>query len=265
MVTRTQVAIDAAKVGADYAHDHFRTDLAIEEKSSNIDLVTRIDRETQRKIISRIREQFPDDEVVGEEENERKTVPESGYAWIIDPIDGTQNYIRGMKEWVTSVAVVKDMTPVAAINISPGIGETYIATKGGVERCGHPISVSETVAPESFLIASTLRLQTDDSAAIGSLTQKIIDQFGELRRIGSAQLTLSLVADGSLDATIGLNESPNPWDTVAGVHQIRQAGGTVTDIHGREWKPDYPGLIASNGRSHDNVLAAVQQSIEEIS
>lgn len=56
MVTRTQVAIDAAKVGADYAHDHFRTDLAIEEKSSNIDLVTRIDRETQRKIISRIRE-----------------------------------------------------------------------------------------------------------------------------------------------------------------------------------------------------------------
>lgn len=265
MATRKQVAIDAAEAGADYAHDHFRTDLEIEEKSSSIDLVTRIDRETQRKIITRIREQFPDDVVVGEEEDERKTVPESGYAWIIDPIDGTQNYTRGMREWVTSVAVVKDMAPVAAINISPGICETYTATRDWVERCGHPISVSETVVPEAFLVAPTLRLQTDDSAAIGALTQKIIDQFGELRRIGSAQLTLSMVADGSLDATIGLDESPNPWDTVAGVYQVRQAGGTVTDIRGRDWKPGYPGLIASNGRSHDTVLAAVQQSIEEIS
>lgn len=63
-----------------------------------------------------------------------------------------------------------------------------------------------------------------------------------------------MVADRFLDATIGLDESPNPWDTVAGVYQVRQAGGTVTDIHSRKWKPGYPGLIASNGRSHDTCL-----------
>ncbi len=81
---RTEVAIDAAERGADHASARFRTELDIEQKGDAIDLVTEVDRETQRRVISTIRERFPDDAVVGEEEDELKTVPESGYAWIID-------------------------------------------------------------------------------------------------------------------------------------------------------------------------------------
>lgn len=261
MGQRKTVAVDAAEAGADYAFEHFRTDLDIERKESKIDLVTEIDRETQRRVISTITEQFPDDEIVGEEEDERKTVPESGFAWIIDPIDGTQNYTRGMREWVTSVAVVEDMQPIAAINVAPSMCDSYLATEETVERNGHSITVSNESDIEAFLVASTLRLQTDDSTAIGALSKEIIGEFGELRRMGSAQLTLSMVADGSFDAVIGLDENPNPWDTVVGVSQVRQAGGTVTDIDGNDWKPGRPGLIASNGQAHDEVLAAAQTAL----
>ena len=102
--SREAVAVEAAETGAEYAFEHFRTDFDIEQKGDKTDLVTEIDRETQRRVISTIRERFPDDAVVGEEEDERKTVPESGYAWVIDPIDGTQNFTRGTNAWVTSVA-----------------------------------------------------------------------------------------------------------------------------------------------------------------
>lgn len=262
MGRRDEAVSEIATTGADYAADRFHTEFEVAVKSSAIDPVTEIDRETQKRIVSAIEKRFPDDEIVGEEGTQRKTVPENGYAWIIDPIDGTHNYVRGMNEWVTSVAVLKDARPIAAVNVVPRLSETYRATVGGAERDGTPISVSDTTDPASFLVASTLRLHTKDNTKIGILADEVIARFGEFRRIGSAQLTLSLVANGSLDAVVGFEMEPHPWDTVAGAFQIRQAGGTVTDLHGDRWELGRPGIVASNGRVHDDVLDLAQKTFK---
>jgi myo-inositol-1(or 4)-monophosphatase len=264
MTNREQTARSAAATGADYAYDRFRTDVDVERKTSEVDLVTEIDRETQRRTVAAIREAFPDDEIVAEEGDERETVPEEGYAWIIDPIDGTQNYTRGTRAWVTSVAVVEDGRPVASVNAAPALGDTYVANEGSVHRDGDAMAVSETTDPAASLVASTLRLRDEESAAVGALAESVVADFGELRRTGSAQLTLSMVADGALDATVGLSDAPNSWDTVAGIHHVREAGGTVTDVEGDRWEPGASGLVASNGEFHDEVLSAARRAVERV-
>jgi myo-inositol-1(or 4)-monophosphatase len=89
----------------------------------------------------------------------------------------------------------------------------------------------------------------------------LIRAFGDLRRFGSAQVTLAKVAAGSLDAAASAQPRPNPWDTVAGVYMVERAGGTVTDVHGDPWDPGCDGLVASNGTAHDEVLAVVQSTM----
>ncbi|KTG11454.1 inositol monophosphatase [Haloprofundus marisrubri] len=263
MPSRETIVIDAARAGATYARDHFETVLDVERKSGKTDLVTDIDRMTQRQIVSVINEYFPNDEIVGEEEDERKTVPDEGYAWIIDPIDGTQNYVHGIPEWVTSVAVVHDGDPVSCVNVAPALDERYRSTQRRILRDGQSISVSDRTDVETFLVAPTLPWQKSDSEIIGVLSQTIIERFGELRRTGSAQLTLSMVASGAFDAAVTLDTVANPWDTVAGVHHVRQAGGVVTDVEGDEWNTDSQGVVASNGNNHDAIVEAVQTVLNQ--
>jgi myo-inositol-1(or 4)-monophosphatase len=262
MTNNERNVADIAQTGADYALEHFRAELTIEEKADKTDLVTEVDRGTQRRIVSAIEERFPNDEIVGEEEDERKTVPDEGYAWIIDPIDGTQNYIWGNRVWVTSVAVVHDSVPMKAVNIAPALDEVYRATATEITRGGRSISVNDRIDPETFIVAATLRWTTDDTDMVGNLARIIIDRFGELRRIGSAQLTLSMVASGVLDAAVAFNNDPNPWDTVAGTYHVARAGGTVTDIYGDSWDPASDGIVASNGNAHEAVRVAVRDAIE---
>jgi myo-inositol-1(or 4)-monophosphatase len=86
----------------------------------------------------------------------------------------------------------------------------------------------------------------------------VVERFGDLRRLGSAQAQLAMVAAGTLDGVV-TNVYANPWDTVAGVHLIRLAGGTVTDVHGDRWRHDSHGLVASNGAIHEQLLGAAQE------
>lgn len=262
MPTRESIVQGAAKQGSEYALQHFRSKLEVEEKSSKTDLVTEIDKEAQHRIAAYIRDRFPNDQIVGEEGDERKTVPDTGYAWIIDPIDGTQNYIRGYQSWVTSVALVHDGEPIHSINIAPALDEQYRATTSKTTRNTEPIAVSERADPETHLVAPTLRWRATDSEEIRKLSKVIIERFGELRRIGSAQLTLSLVASGTFDVAIGLDPSPNPWDTIAGAHHVQQAGGTVTDLHNNDWHAESEGIIASNGAVHGAIVDTVSTALK---
>jgi myo-inositol-1(or 4)-monophosphatase len=86
----------------------------------------------------------------------------------------------------------------------------------------------------------------------------LVERFGDVRRLGSAQLQLAMIAAGTLDGAL-TNVDSNPWDTVAGVHMIRLAGGTVTDMDGDPWRHDSHGLVASNGEIHDQLLEAAAE------
>ncbi|VTT85188.1 Inositol-1-monophosphatase [Halorubrum sp. DM2] len=253
---RAAVAEEAARAGAALANEHFRSDIDVETKGED-DVVTEADRAAQRRVIEAIRETFPDDAVVGEEEDERKTVPDEGAAWVIDPIDGTHNYVRDIPVWATAVAAVVDGEPVAAAIVAPALGDVYTATPEGAFRNGDPIAVSDVSDPRRAVVDPTIWWDHDARDEYARACEAIVSRFSDMRRLGAAQVVLPTVAAGGFEGTI-TNLRANPWDTVAGVFAIRQAGGRVTDLDGNRWRHDSTGLVASNGDLHDEVLAAAR-------
>ncbi|WP_435063917.1 inositol monophosphatase family protein [Halobaculum sp. EA56] len=254
---RAAVAEAAAAAGAAVAGEHFRRGIDVERKGGKTNVVTEADRESQRRVIERIRETYPDDAVVGEEEDERKTVPEEGAAWVIDPIDGTNNYVRDIRAFATAVAAVVDGEPVAAATALPAMDDVYLADGSATYRNGTEVTASARTDPETAAVSPTVWWDFDARDEYARACTEVVERFGDMRRFGSAQVTLAMVADGSLDGTI-TNVRCNPWDTVAGVHMVRAAGGTVTDLDGEPWRHDSRGLVASNGHLHDEVLAAAR-------
>jgi len=255
---RVSVAERAARAGSEVALAAFRTGIDVETKSGKTDVVTAADRKAQRRVIEVIRETHPEDAIVGEEEDELKTVPESGAAWVIDPIDGTNNFVRDTQVWATSVAAVKEGETVAAANVLPAMEDAYIAGEGGVTRDGDPVSVSSKTDPETFVVVPTIWWDFDHRDQYGRACAAIVERFADMRRYGCAQAVLSMLASGQIEGVV-TNVVANPWDSVAGVHLVRQAGGVVTDVHGDRWEPGAEGLVASNGEAHDVVLEAARE------
>jgi myo-inositol-1(or 4)-monophosphatase len=182
---------------------------------------------------------------------------------VIDPIDGTSNYVRGLRTWTTSVAATADGEPTAAANVMPALGDSYVADREHATLNDEPIAVSARTDPEAATAAVAAWPGTSRPETYARLTSALVDEFGDLRRFGCAQATLSFVASGALEAVF-TNTDPNPWDTLAGVHAIQRAGGRVTDLDGDRWEGS-GGLVASNGEReiHDAALDAVGALREE--
>ncbi|WP_336025051.1 inositol monophosphatase family protein [Halobellus salinisoli] len=255
---RASVARRAAEAGATVANERFRTRHDVEQKTEKTDVVTQADRDAQAAVIEVLREACPEDAVVGEEDDELKRVPESGPAWIVDPIDGTNNYVRGMRVWGTAVAAVLDGQPVAGASDFPALNDRYWTDGETTYRNGDRVTVSTKTDPEACVVTPTMWWDFDARGQYGRACQALADRFGDLRRMGCAQAELAAVADGSLDGVV-TNLRAFPWDTVAGVAMIRAAGGRVTDLAGDRWRHDSVGLVASNGRIHDTLLEAARE------
>jgi len=248
-----ETTTEGARAGAELAMDAFRTPLDVETKDGKTDVVTEADRAAQAAVRDRIVEEFPEAVIYGEEDGTATEIPAEGVVWIVDPIDGTNNYVRGNRRWATSVACLVDGSPVAAANVQPAVGDTYVGTPEGVRRNGDEVRVSDRADPETFQVAPTIWWEFDRRAEYAAATDGIVSRFGDLRRVGSAQAALSLLAAGTLDGLV-TNVETNAWDTVAGVAMVRWAGGRVTDVHGEDWSHDSRGLVASNGQAHDLLL-----------
>jgi len=259
---RAAVAARAARAGGETAHEQFRESMTVETKSEPTDVVTAADREAQRAVITTVRAEFPDAVFVCEEDSipagsdltVRKRLPEDETAWVVDPIDGTGNYVRGIQFWTTSVATLQAGKAVGVATVLPALGDTYTAGPAGVTRNGEPITVSERTDPAEFVVSLTGRPAPPSVA--GAVVREAGHTLGSTRRLGTMQGALGLVAAGGLDGTIAPVAHP-PWDTIVGVRLVRQAGGTVTDIRGDRWTPDATGLIASNGGAHDTLVDIV--------
>ncbi|SEV87646.1 inositol monophosphatase family protein [Natrinema salifodinae] len=256
--SRAAVAAEAAHEGAAVAADSFRTELAVEWKDGKTDVVTQVDRNAQETVIEAIRAAYPDDPIVGEEDDALKEVPETGPAWIVDPIDGTNNYVDGIRAFGTAVAAVADGEPVGAATVCPALGDAYRVGPDGAFLNDEPLSVSDCDDPEAATVCPTFWWDFDQRDQYAAATRAVVERFGDMRRFGCAQLELAMVATGALEGAL-TNLRANPWDTVAGVELIRQAGGVVTDLDGDRWRHDSEGLVASNGEIHDEVLAAARE------
>jgi myo-inositol-1(or 4)-monophosphatase len=258
MESRTDCALRAAEAGAEIASESFRTEMVVETKAQKTDVVTQADRDAQTRVIEVIRETFGGEPIVGEEDETPGSVPDEGPAWIVDPIDGTTNFVRGIGAWTTSVAATVDGTPISGATVSPTLGDTFRLESGKAFRNGRQLSVSDRTDPEAFVVVPTVWWAFDRREEYAAICRGIVDQFGDMRRFGSAQLELALCAAGSVDAVVA-NVRTNPWDTVVGVGLVEAAGGTVTDIHGDPWRHDSRGLVASNGAAHETVLEAARE------
>lgn len=261
---RLGVVKEAARVGGTEALRWFRTELKSENKVDADtpvvnpgEVVTDGDRAAQQRIVQLIEREYPDDAIVGEEGDELKSVPESGVAWVIDPIDGTYNFARGDAFWATSIAVVRDGKPIAAANAIPAIDDLYLAGPDGVTRNDEPMSVSDRPEPKFCSVAPMVIPDYGDRESFARGTAEIARRFGNIRRYGSAQVTCSFVASGIIEGGIGTGRL-NPWDSIAGAYLVDRAGGMVTGIDGAPWTHRSDGLVVSNGRSHDDVVAVAR-------
>jgi myo-inositol-1(or 4)-monophosphatase len=268
---RAAVAERAARAGGVVGREHFRESVAVETKAHKNDVVTEVDRDAQRQVITTIGQEFPSARFVCEEESSPvgadvqllDAVPETGDAWVIDPIDGTANYVRGDPRWATAVASITDGEGVAVATFLPVEGDMYAAGPESVTRNGEPIRVSDRDDPETFVVGVSGRWSTQPAARSAALVDETLSRFGDMRRTGSMQATLALVAAGAYDAAI-VPDPPEPWDSIAGVHLLRRAGGTATNLACERWTHD-DALIVSNDRCHDRVVEAATAALDTAS
>ena len=282
---RLATCVTAAESGGELALESFRSALTVETKDGPMDAVTEVDRAVQRHVVQQIAATYPDEPVVGEEDvtvegtpdgesaqgdarggagsaaevDVLKAVPSTGPCWVVDPIDGTNNYVTGNANWVTSVAFCRDGDPVAAANYAPVTGDLYAADPSGATRDGDPVSVGERSDPDSFLVNPIFGSSPRHRRELLAAVETVLSSFGDLRRFGCAQAALSGVAAGELDAAVSTVEL-HDWDTAAGVCLVREAGGVVTDVHGDRWMPGDEGLIASNGEAHRELVRSFEPS-----
>ena len=203
-------------------------------KSTAVDIVTEADRETERLIRSALAEARPDDGILGEEEG-GSVSGTSGLHWIVDPIDGTVNFLYGIPHYAVSIAVVEgDPDPLtwrglAGCVVNPAIGEVYTGSAGGGAFLGdHAIRVAPAVELSQALVGTGFAYDSAMRAVQGALATKLLPHIRDLRRFGTASLDLCFVAAGRLNAFY--ERTLSPWDHAAGAIIAREAGATVKGL-----------------------------------
>jgi len=242
------VATEAAREAGAYLHANFRAALTIETKADK-SLVTNVDREAERIIVERIEAAFPGHNVLAEERG--RTSRDSNHLWVIDPLDGTHNYIRGMRAYGVSIGVLEGEAFVAGVIYMPEPDELYTAEQGsGAYRNGERIHVSaqRNLSTCTTGFDSELRVETTQKLhALGDLCSRIFN----IRMTGSAARSLSHVAEGVLDGVIEFSEKL--WDFAAGVVIVQEAGGRVTRHDGGRLTAYDTTYVASNGLIHESL------------
>jgi len=215
-----------------------RTDVAT--KSSLTDMVSEVDRESEALIVSRILAARPDDSILGEEGSERDGT--SGVRWVIDPLDGTTNYLYRRGDFCVSIGVEVDGALAVGVVFDPSRDELFSAARGhGATLNGSVIAVSHVTTLGQALTGTGFGYDKEVRRAQGQVAARIVPVVRDLRRAGSAALDLCAVACGRLDAYY--ESGLNPWDMAGGRVIIEEAGGRTEFV-------DVPGerltLVAAN-------------------
>ncbi len=229
-------------------------------KSSEIDLVTEVDRASERLLYQAIARRFPDHGFQGEEGG--RSHPTAPYRWIVDPLDGTTNFVHGVPVFGISIALAHHEDIVLGIIHDPSQRETFTAIKGrGAWVNGRRIHVSRTRT-----LAKSL-LSTGFSAKFRTNPQPYLEWFWAfqsrchaVRRMGSTALSLAYVACGWQDGFY--EEDLKSWDIAAGLLLVKEAGGRVSDFHGRPVRLEDGRLVASNGSLHRQMLALLAHPLQ---
>jgi myo-inositol-1(or 4)-monophosphatase len=254
-------ALEAARRPGDLLRRRFRdtSRLRIEAKGRR-DFVTEVDREAEDLVVGFLRARFPDHRILAEEsysssgDEIARDGATSRYRWIVDPLDGTTNFIHGVPTFAVSVALEDDSGLLAAAIHDPIHDETYHACRGGGSRLdGEPIECSRVTELDDALLATGFPFR-DLSRADGYLRafETFMRTTAGIRRAGAASLDLAFTASGRYDGfwEVGLH----PWDLAAGALLIRESGGRVTDVVGGESYLESGEILAAGPSLHEAML-----------
>ena len=246
--------IDAARAASNVLRGHFASPerLRVEEKG-RADLVSQADREAEAAIFEVLGRADPGARFQGEETlSDRAT---SGRRYVVDPLDGTANFLHGIPHFCISIAHVDDHDVTAGVVFDPVRDELFWAERGGGAYLGERrLSVSTRPLADALVHTGI----TPSSAPRRFLEQleRVMGKISFMRRMGSAALDLAYVAAGRGDAFF--EEHLMPWDIAAGLLLVREAGGIVTDLHGGDEMLATGDVLAASPSVHASVLAAVR-------
>jgi myo-inositol-1(or 4)-monophosphatase len=207
-------------------------------KSSPTDVVTEMDRKAEEMIRSRILAERPSDAILGEEGGQTGDVGGSGVRWVIDPLDGTVNYLYGLHDWAVSIAAEVSGEIVAGVVFAPRAGELFTATSGGgawLTATGNGDARRELrcgpgVALDRALVATGFGYRAERRTVQGEVVAALLPRVRDIRRAGSASVDLCSVAAGRVDAYY--ERGLNYWDYAAGALIAAEAGAIVGGLHG---------------------------------
>jgi myo-inositol-1(or 4)-monophosphatase len=260
----SDIARQAGKIHLQY----FNKPLKQTVKSIHTDIVTEADQAAEALIVPALNATFPDHHIVGEEGSAVGAPPEEAeYFWFIDPIDGTTNFANGIPFFSVSIAMTdKHRQPLVGVVYNSVSDELFSAVVGqGATLNGQRIHVSDKTNISECVVASGFPY-TKASNPDNNLRewQTLLLCTRDLRRMGSAALDLCFVAAGRFDGY--WEQYLNPWDYLAGVLCVREAGGTVSDYTGRQQSEIFyhSRILASNTHIHQEMLHLLQQARAEL-
>lgn len=250
-----EVAEDAARSAGRLLLDRFHGPArGVGAKSTPTDLVSDADRDAERLILDRLERDRPGDGVLAEEGGGRRS--RSGFTWIVDPLDGTVNFLFGISAWGVSIAVEDRDGAVVGVVHHPAPDETFTAMRGrGAFLNGDPITVSGRDDLGTALVGTGFAYDARARVEQADLFRRVLPRVRDIRRAGSAALDLAATACGRLDA---FYEAPmERWDRAAGMLLIQEAGGVVTDLAAPIGLSS--GVIAANPVLHAKLESLVKE------
>ena len=230
----------------------------VKEKAPK-DFVTEVDLLCEELMVDAIRERYPEDAILSEERG--GSVSEGGRTWLLDPVDGTANFMKANPIFCACVSVIDDGNVTHAAVAAPRIGDLYHASAGGgafVKTGGKemPMRVSGTQQLEYAVAGADLSLRSGKPRDAG--VEKVLSCSWQLRALGSAGIRGAWLAAGYLDISVGTRNTA--WDYAPTVLLVSEAGGRATDLSGEPWSLSSEGLIATNGALHDEVLETLHST-----
>lgn len=232
--------------------------LTVEEKGRN-DLVSEIDRRAEDVIVETIHKAYPQHGLLGEEGGRRETPADAEFVWIIDPLDGTTNFLHGIPHFCTSIAVAKGPTLLHGVVVDHVRNEAFMASRGGgAQLNGRRLRVSRRNRIDDAIIAGGLPFHTVAAHidAYSVVLRYLMERCRTLRRQGAAALDLAYVAAGRVDGFLELGLKP--WDMAASTVIIREAGGFVGDVAGGDRFMDTGNVVAANPQLFRELLRVVR-------
>lgn len=250
-----QTLLKATEAGAAVLKHYFNGEFTISHKEGINNLVTEADHASEKAIFEVIKNDYPDHYILSEETGE--IVQDSNFKWIIDPIDGTINFANGIPICCVSIGIEQDGEMILGAVYNPFINEFFFAQRGyGATLNSKIIHVSnKDDVSTSCLVTGFPYTYLDQPNGPLEVFDRLIRKGVPVRRLGSAAIDLCWVAAGRFD---GFYEHKlQAWDSAAGFLIVEEAGGKVTDLKGNYYNPYQPGIIATNGKIHDELMAVV--------